>query len=75
MNETLMKELGQNGPWAAVSGFLLWTVIKAWTADRGMVTQLLGEFKSSIAQLASAVNKLTERLDLIEAMHVERERR
>lgn len=74
MNDVFMKELAQNGPWAIVAGFLLWTVIKAWTADRGMVTQLLSEFRSSIDKLSAAVTKLTERLDHIEAMHEERPR-
>lgn len=55
-----MDELAKNGPWAAVAGFLLWTVIKAWNKDRDQVTVLLGEFRVSLEKLATEIHNLGE---------------
>lgn len=55
-----MDELAKSGPWAAVAGFLLWTVIKAWNKDRDQVTVLLGEFRLSLEKLASEIHTLGE---------------
>ena len=60
------SSLAQNGPWAVVAGFLLWTVIKAWNADRDQVTKLLGDFKDALSGLQKAVEHLTERLDRLD---------
>ena len=62
MNEFL-TELAKSGPWAVMAGFLLWTVIKAWTVDRAQVTQLLGEFRGTLDGLKTAVDHLAERLN------------
>jgi hypothetical protein len=61
-----MASLAQNGPWAVVAGFLLWTVIKAWNSDRDQVTKLLGDFKDALSGLQKAVEHLTERLDRLD---------
>jgi K+ transporter len=54
----LLTGLASNGPWALVAGFLLWQVMKAWTADRQQVTELLKEFKASIDELTHAVKAI-----------------
>lgn len=55
-----LDELAKNGPWAAVAGFLLWAVIKAWNKDRDQVTVLLGEFRISLEKLATEIHTLGE---------------
>lgn len=62
MND-FVTELAKSGPWAAVAGFLLWTVIKAWTSDRAQVTELLGEFRTALDGLKSAVDHLADKLN------------
>ena len=61
--QDLWGPLLANSPWAAMAGFLLWQVIKAWTGDRAQVTSLLGEFKSTLDRLSVSVDALTRRLD------------
>lgn len=63
MTDELLKPLFTNGPWAAAAAFLMWTILKAWNADRASVTELLGGFKEAIDSLRGAVDKLTERID------------
>ena len=63
MNE-FVTELAKSGPWAGVAAFLLYTVIKAWTSDRGQVTQLLGEFRVTLDGLKMSVDHLSERLNV-----------
>lgn len=55
-----LTQLGANGPWALVAGFLLWQVIKAWNADRATTTQLLGEFRSVLDRLATEIHNLVQ---------------
>ena len=64
-----LAALASNGPWALVAGFLLQQVIKAWTSDRRQLTELLGEFKTALEKLETAVTKLSDRIDYIEARH------
>jgi hypothetical protein len=66
MPDLAWSVLAQNGPWAVVAGFLLWTVIKAWNSDRDQVTKLLGDFKDALSGLQKAVEHLTERLDRLD---------
>lgn len=66
MPDTAWSALAQNGPWAIMAGFLLWTVIKAWNADRDQVTKLLGDFKDALSGLQGAVEHLTDRLDRLD---------
>jgi hypothetical protein len=66
MPDLAWSVLAQNGPWAVVAGFLLWTVIKAWNSDRDQVTKLLGDFKDALSGLQRAVEHLTERLDRLD---------
>lgn len=66
MNDIALEALAQNGPWALVAGFLLWTVIKAWNGDREQVTKLLGDFKDALSGLQKAVEHLTDRLDRLD---------
>ncbi|MBS1721410.1 MAG: hypothetical protein JSS66_00215 [Armatimonadetes bacterium] len=65
----LLHQIGANSPWAAMAGFLLHQVIKAWNADRAVLTQLLGEFKDAINELRSAVNGLSDRIERVEGQH------
>lgn len=58
-----IKTLAANGPWAVMAGFLLWTILKAWTGDRNALTDLMSSFKTSIDGLREAVEYLTIRLD------------
>ena len=58
--DAFITELAKSGPWAAVAGFLLWTVIKAWNKDREQVTGLLGEFRTSLDKLAQEIHNLGE---------------
>jgi hypothetical protein len=69
----LLTGLASNGPWALVAGFLLWQIMKAWTADRQQVTELLREFKASIDELTHAVKAWGGDID--SEIRRERERR
>jgi len=60
---SIFASLAQNGPWALVAGWLLWTVIKAWSKDREIIMELLGDFRSSIDALRAAVERLGTHLD------------
>ena len=56
--DEMYKSLASNGPWALVALFLLNQVIRAWTNDRSQLTVLLGDFKSALYSLTSAVEGL-----------------
>lgn len=60
LEQTFFSELGKSGPWAGAAGFLLWTVLKAWNADRATVMQGLPQFRDSIMALKGAVEQNTE---------------
>lgn len=65
----LLQQIGANSPWAAMAGFLLHQVIKAWNADRAILTKLLGEFKDAINDLRTAVTGLSDRIERVEGEH------
>jgi hypothetical protein len=65
--DTLLSGLASNGPWAAMAGFLLWQLLKAWQGDRQQLTDLLSSFKGALDSLKEAVEHLTNRLDAHEA--------
>ncbi|MGV3613851.1 MAG: hypothetical protein ACO1SV_00830 [Fimbriimonas sp.] len=60
MEQTFYAELGKSGPWALVAGVLLWTVIKAWNADRATVMEVLPQFRDAIVALKNSVEQNTE---------------
>jgi hypothetical protein len=60
MSEVAIQELAKSGPWAVVSGLLLWTIIKAWNKDREQVTELLRDFRQSIEKLTVEIHRLGE---------------
>ena len=62
-----IRPLAQNGPWALVAGFLLWTVIKAWNGDRQLTFGLLGDFQKAIEGLVTAVQNLVV---VVEKVHL-----
>lgn len=60
MNQEFFVELGKSGPWAAVAGFLLWQVIRAWDRDRNQVTELLRDFRGTLDGLKTEIHNLAE---------------
>lgn len=60
--DELVKSIGANGPWALAAGFLLQQVIKAWSADRAQLNELLTEFRKSLDGLTSAMEALKEEI-------------
>lgn len=56
--ETVWKSFAENGPWAMVAGFLLFQVMKAWSADRTQLNDLLTGFKDALLKLTDAVEDL-----------------
>lgn len=62
----LLQQVGANSPWAAMCGWLLYQIVKAWNKDREILTQLLGEFKDAINDLRTAVTGLSDRIEHIE---------
>jgi hypothetical protein len=58
----ILPTLAANGPWAVMAGLLLYQVMKAWTADRQQVTELLGGFRSSIEKLASTLDHIADEI-------------
>jgi hypothetical protein len=52
------SNLGANGPWAAMAGFLLWQVIKAWNGDRETLVKVLGGVNETLHKLGDAVEDL-----------------
>lgn len=61
--DTFLLELAKSGPWAVVAGFLLWTILKAWTDDRKQVTELLGEFRATLDKLSDKLDRLAEAIN------------
>lgn len=60
MDQSFLVELGKSGPWAAVAGFLLWQVIRAWDRDRNQVTELLRDFSTTLDGLKHEIHNLAE---------------
>lgn len=63
--DEVLKSFGENGPWALAAGFLLHQVIKAWTADRAQLNELLTEFREALTGLAHAVEGLRSELEVM----------
>lgn len=59
--ETIVKGLASSGPWALVAGFLLHTLIKAWTADRAALTGVMTEVRDALRDLQHALDRLAAR--------------
>lgn len=55
----ILTGLGNNGPWAAVAGILLWQLLKERAADREERTKILGEVNATLGKLSTAVDGLT----------------
>jgi hypothetical protein len=54
-----LSNLGVNGPWAAMSGFLLWQVIKAWNGDRAQLNLLITGMNATLVKLSNSVDGLS----------------
>ena len=58
-----MRGLATNGPWALVSGWLIWEILKAWGSDRAQLATVLTEMRTALAGLQTAVDRLREELE------------
>jgi hypothetical protein len=44
----LVRGFSNNSPWAAMAGFLMWQIIKAWQKDREDIPKALAELTEAI---------------------------
>lgn len=68
MDPEVVKGLGQNGPWAAMAGLLLWQLLKDRSADRTLLVSLLTDFKAAIVNLESSIRELSAEQKALRAM-------
>jgi hypothetical protein len=61
--DALLAALSVHGPTAIMAGFLMWQVVKAWSADRSALINLLTEFRATLEGLKLAVERLSDRLE------------
>jgi hypothetical protein len=59
VNEVL-RSLAGNGPWAALAGFLLWYVLRAWEQERKEQAVVLRSIAQSVIMLQSAVTEFRQ---------------
>ncbi|MBX3095669.1 MAG: hypothetical protein KF812_02285 [Fimbriimonadaceae bacterium] len=62
MTEPTISALAVHGPFALVSGVLIWQVLKAWQADRETIVSLMTDFRQSLDGVQRAIERLADQM-------------
>jgi len=73
MESSLLKEVGQSGPWAVMFGYLMVWMLKAWTSDRQQLLYVYTELKSSLDSFKAVLEQMNDRLARIERIEERKE--
>lgn len=63
MPDPMIAALAVHGPFALVSGVLIWQVLKAWHTDRETIVSLMTEFRQSLDGVQSAIERLADQME------------